>query len=168
MNTIERIRFLADLDRYLELLKKLGPEPSVGLPFGPSNGNMPHVWFVDSVSGNTNNSGVRPNEALTTIDAAVGKCTASRGDIIVALPGHVETVTAANGLDLDVAGITLIGVGQGADRPTVNLTTAVAASMRINAASVRMENILITGGFDNITRVLDINGVVDVELLDIE
>ena len=168
MNTLERIRFLADLDRYLVMLRRLGPEPSVGAPSGESNGNMPRIFFVDSVSGNATNSGLSPDRASSTIDRAVGLCTANRGDIIVCLPGHVETVTALNGLDLDIAGITVIGVGNGADRATVNLTTAVTASMRINAAGVRMENILITGGFDNITRVVDINGVADVYLKDIE
>ena len=168
METIERIRFLADLDRYLSMLKRLGPEPSIGNPTGESDGNMPQVFFVDSVSGAAANNGKSPNRAVLTIDAAVGLCTANRGDVIVVLPLHVETVTAANGLDLDIAGITVIGVGNGGNRPTINLTTAVAASVRINAASVRMENILITGGFDNITAVLDINGVADVTLKDIE
>ena len=168
MNTIDRIRFLADLDRYLSMLKRFGSEPSIGNPTGESDGNMPQIFFVDSVSGNTTNDGKHPNFASSTLDRAVGLCTANRGDIIVCLPGHVETVTALNGLDFDVAGITVIGIGNGADRPTLNLTTAVTASVRVNAAGVTLENILITGGFDAITRVLDINGVVDVVLKDIE
>src|SRR5574341_1596957 len=48
---------------------------------------------------------------FATLDYAIGRCTANRGDIIVVKEGHAENVTTANGIDLDVAGITVIGLG---------------------------------------------------------
>lgn len=166
MDTIETLRFLADLDRYMSLLEKLGPEPSIGQPFG-GHTNLPNIFFVDSVSGSAANSGRRPNQAVVTIDAAVGLCTANNGDIIVVLPLHVETITAAAGLALDVAGITVIGIGSGASRPQINFTTAVGASAVVSAASITLQNLLFTGGFDALTGPIDIQAA-DCKMYDFE
>ena len=168
MNALETLRLLADLDRYMALLDKLGPVPSIGAPYGTGSTTLPNIFFVDSVSGAATNDGRRPNQAVVTIDAAVGLCTANNGDIIVVLPGHVEVVDSANDLDLDVAGITVIGIGTGNARPQISLRTAVGAQARINAASVWLENVVFTGDFDAITIGLLVNGVTDVTLKNIE
>ena len=39
---------------------------------------------------------------FATIDYAVGQCVANRGDIIYVLPGHVETISTATSLALDL------------------------------------------------------------------
>jgi hypothetical protein len=114
-------------------------------------------WFVHSVTGSNGNSGKTPERPFSTIDYAVGRCTADKGDVIVVMPGHVETVTAAAGLDLDVAGITVFGLGSGSLRPQVNFTTAVGADMDIDAANVTVVNVLFTGGIDALTGPIDIN-----------
>lgn len=125
------------------------------------------AFYVNSVSGSNSNSGLTWASAVATIDYAVGLCTASRGDVIYVAPGHVETVIAAAGLALDVAGISIIGLGRGSDRPKVNFTTAVGADMDIDAANITIENILFTGGFDALTGPIDINAA-DCTLRDIE
>lgn len=106
-------------------------------------------------------------EPFSTIDYAVGQCAASRGDIIFVRPNHTETVTAAAGLDLDVAGIALIGLGSGSTRPTVNFTTAVGADMDVDAANITMVNFLFTGGIDALTGPIDVNAA-DFKLIDCE
>lgn len=103
----------------------------------------------------------------TTIDAAVGACTASEGDVIKVCAGYTETVTEASGLDLDVQGITIIGLGTGSDRATVNFTTAVSADMDVAAANITIENILFTGGVDALTNPIHI-AAADCKLLNIE
>jgi hypothetical protein len=125
-----------------------------------------NVFWVDSGAGGNGNPGTfaRP---FATIDYAVGRCTASNGDIIFVKPGHTETVSAAGGLDLDVAGIAVIGLGSGSLRPTVNFTTAVGADMDIDAANITVANILFTGGFDALTGPIDINAS-DCTLVNIE
>jgi hypothetical protein len=136
-------------------------------PMGFLNGltvrNMPllsaypgKVYWVDSVNGSNGNNGTfaRP---FASIDFAVGRCTASAGDIIMVKPGHVETVSAAGGLALDVAGIAIIGMGQGSLRPTVNFTTVVGADMNVDAANITVMNLLFTGGFDALTGPIDVN-----------
>lgn len=124
------------------------------------------VFWVDSVNGGNGNPGTfhRP---FASIDYAVGRCTASRGDIIVAKAGHVETVTAAAGLDLDVAGICVLGLGSGSLRPTVNFTTATTADMDVDAANITMINFLFTGGVDALAGPIDVNAA-DFTLLNSE
>lgn len=128
-----------------------------------------NVFFVDSGSSNAADSTAHGSKLrpFSTIDYAVGRCTANNGDVIIVMPGHTETVTAAGGLDLDVAGITLIGIGRGSSRPTINFTTAVGADMDIDAANITMRNFLFTGGVDALTGPIDINAA-DCSLLDIE
>jgi len=114
------------------------------------------VFWVSSTGGANGNNGTfdRP---FGTIDYAIGRCTASRGDIIVVKPGHVETVIAAGGLALDVAGIAIIGLGAGSLRPTINFTTAAGADMNVDAANISIFNFLFTGGIDALTGPIDIN-----------
>lgn len=109
-----------------------------------------------AVAGSNSNPGTyqRP---FASIDYAVGKCTANRGDIIVVMPGHVETVTAAGGLDLDVAGVAIIGLGTGTKRAQINFTTVTTADMDVDAANITLINLLFTGGIDALTGPIDIN-----------
>lgn len=118
--------------------------------------NNSSVLPEGGIGGSNGNDGtyLRP---FSTIDYAVERCTASRGDIIFVMPGHVETVTAAAGLDLDVAGIAVIGLGQGALRASVNFTTATTADMDVDAASISIINLLFTGGIDALVAPIDIN-----------
>jgi hypothetical protein len=124
------------------------------------------VFWVDSVNGSNGNKGTfdRP---VASIDFAVGLCRANRGDIIMVKPGHVETVIAAGGLDLDVAGIAIIGLGTGSLRPTVNFTTVVGADMDVDAANITVFNLLFTGGIDALTGPIDINAA-DFAMLNCE
>ena len=48
----------------------------------------------------------------STLDFAVGQCKASRGDIIVLMPGYTETISTATALALDVAGECVHAVGK--------------------------------------------------------
>lgn len=141
--------------------------PTTNYPQGFANGvtirNMPllsaypgKVFWVDSTAGSNGYKGTfdRP---LATIDYAVGLCTANRGDLIMVKPGHVETITAAAGLVLDVAGVALFGLGVGSNRPTINYTTAVGADMNVDAANVSIINFLFTGGIDALTGPIDVN-----------
>jgi hypothetical protein len=120
-------------------------------PFG-------NIYFVDSghAAASNDNSGKKPSAPLLTIVSAVSKCTASQGDVIVVAEGHTETIIAAGTLTLSVAGISLVGMGRGSGRPTINFTTAVGASVLVTAANVRMTNFLFTGGIDALTNPIHI------------
>ena len=118
--------------------------------------NNSGVLPAGGIGGSNGNPGTF-QKPFSTIDYAVGRCTASRGDIIAVMPGHVETVTAAAGLALDVAGIAVIGLGTGTKRANVNFTTATTADMDVDAANVTLYNILFTGGVDALAAPIDVN-----------
>jgi hypothetical protein len=147
---------LNDLDRYMSLLDRMGSHPSIGKPDGATR-NMPHVYFVDSGSGAAGNSGARPDEALSTLDAAVGKCTANRGDVIIVLPGHAETIVAAGGVALDVAGISVIGLGRGTLKPTFTFGTATTADINVSAANILFKNFRLVSDINDLGMFLDVD-----------
>jgi hypothetical protein len=116
------------------------------------------IFWVHSGTGtNAAGYGQNPDAPLASIDYAVGLCTANKGDVIVAMPGHAEVVTAAGLLDLDVAGITIIGVGNGTLQPTVTLTTANTADVDVDAANITVENIHFRAGVADIVAAIDVN-----------
>ena len=95
---------------------------------------------------------------FATIDYAIGQCTADRGDIIFVKAGHSETITAAAGIDADVAGIAIVGLGSGRNRPTINFSTAATADIDIDAANITIKNFFIdVTGIDEVTAALDVN-----------
>ena len=116
------------------------------------------VFFVNSATGTDSPGyGVDKDRPFDTIDFAVGQCSAGRGDFILVMPGHTETITAAAGLDLDVAGITILGLGQGENRPVLDFTTATTADMDVDAASITVENFIIKGNVDALAAIIDVN-----------
>lgn len=115
------------------------------------------AFYVDSVSGSNSNSGRSWSEALATIDYAVGLCTASAGDVIYVAPRHVETITAAAGIDLDVAGITIIGLGKGPLRPTITFSTIATADMDVDAANITIRNLRFIGAVAALAGAIDVN-----------
>lgn len=118
---------------------------SFGRPVVPGD-STGRAFFVDSTApqkGDDVNHGAHPLVPFATIDFAIGQCTANRGDTIYVLPGHVETILTAAGINCDVAGVRLIGFSDGRARPTITLSTSVNASLDINAASVIIDNFVI-------------------------
>jgi len=102
---------------------------------------------------------------FSTIDYALSQCVADRGDIVFVRPGYTETVGSTD-LTLDVAGVAVIGLGSGSNRPTLNLT-ATGSTIAITAANVLMHNFLITGGVDAIVAVMTVSAA-DVTLSKLE
>ena len=93
------------------------------------------------------------NAPFATLDYAIGRCTAGRGDIIMVRPGHTETISSATALALDVAGVAVIGLGTGTARPTFTLDTANTATIAVSAANVTLYNLLFVGNFLSIATV---------------
>jgi len=113
------------------------------------------IWFVDSGSTAASDAagfGKNPDAPFATLDYAIGNCTASNGDVIYVMPGHAENLTAADTVDVDVAGVKIIGLGWGALKPTFS-TTAAAGSFKIDAANVHVKNIKLLANFGTGTTV---------------
>lgn len=137
------------------------------MPIFPTTGS---VFFVNSTGPNARDDtshGTRPDNPFATIDFAVGRCTASKGDIIIVGPGHAETVSAAAGIAFDVAGITVMGLGSGSNRPTITFATSTAATVTISANNVTLRNLLFINSIDQLVTGIVISGA-DCKLLNFE
>ena len=93
-----------------------------------------------------------------TLQAAIDAAVDDGDDVIYVAAGHSEDVTAAGGLDVDKDGLTIIGLGHGSNRPTINFTTATSADMDIDEDNITFENFIFDlTGFDALVAPIDVN-----------
>lgn len=104
---------------------------------------------------------------FTTLTLALAKCVADRGDVIFIAPGHTETIVAAAGVNVSVAGVSIVGLGRGVDRPTFTHTTSVAASFDVTAANVTIQNVIFVCGIDAQTAMTNVSAT-DVSFISCE
>ncbi len=143
------LRWMGDIEELVE----------AGAGIGTGN-----IFYVDSgvvAAGDGSNW----LNAKATLDEAVGLCTADNGDIILIAQGHTEAMgvgSAAAGtgddvVDIDVAGVTVIGCGKGMLAPLFDYTGDVTGSFAIGADDVTLVNVNFCA---NIT---DVNDAIEVE-----
>ena len=143
-----------------EWMKAIDPLVAAGSQVGTGN-----IFYVDS---NVTNAGDGSNwaNAKDTLDKAVALCADNNGDIIYVAQGHAETWTAVDSADLDVIGITVIGIGQGTDRPTFTYTTATAGELVIAAANVKIRNLVFQSGIANVVHAIEIEADADGSVIE--
>lgn len=129
---------------------------------GDTAGNTP------SLQGRSAGSDGAPGthrQPFKTLDYAIGRCVAGRGDIIFVLPGYVDTLVAADEIDVDVSGITIIGVGSGSDQPLIQFDDA-AAEFTIGATNVTVMGLNFAASVTVVTKGINMeNGSDDFSLL---
>lgn len=87
------------------------------------------------------------------IQTAVNACD-TRGDVVLVAP---YMTIDQEGVDTwDVAGVRVIGLGEGESRPTIRYDTG-AASINLGANGVTIENFILLAGEDSIARALDLD-----------
>lgn len=138
----------------------------LGMGFGipATTGN---TWYVSSVNGANGNDGTSPSTPKATLANAITAATASNGDVIVLMPGHAETITAAAGSGVTKAGLQIVGLGIGANRPTFTYTTAISASFDVTAANVTISNVRFVIGFDAVSALVNVTAA-DVSFINCE
>ena len=132
-----------------------------GKVFWVYNGTTLDTGHKNGSNGNTGSF----SAPFSTIDYAIGQCRANKGDIIFVKPGHSEVVTATS-IAIDVAGIAIIGLGHGGNRPVLSYT-ATTGNIALSAANVLLHNFLFTGDVDAITALLTVSAA-DVTLSKLE
>ena len=116
--------------------------PHTGRTYYVNNSTTAAELQPFGVGGSDGNSGLTPEQPFATIDAAINKCAAGRGDTIFVLPGHAETVTNATGIIPDVNGIRIIGLGTGEKRPIITFTTNATANIPVSGANIRISGLV--------------------------
>lgn len=116
------------------------------------------VKFVDANAplASDNTSSGTQQVPFATLDYAIGQCTANNGDIIVLAPNHSETITGAGGITVYVAGLTIIGLGNGSQRPTFLMDGAATVTMVVSAADCSIENVVFSAGHADIVRCINL------------
>jgi len=101
--------------------------------------NNSSVLAKNGVGGSDGNPGTytRP---FKTIEYAMSRCLADRGDVLYVMPGHDETIAGAAGVAFDVAGVTVIGLGTGTKMARLDFT-ATASTVTVTAVNISLYNL---------------------------
>ena len=116
---------------------------SYGVPVIPGNFTTGSVFFVSSTTGADGNNGKTKNKPFATINRALSFCTGNKGDIVYVMPAHQENLgdTSTTGaMDIDVVGVSVIGIGTGPLQPNIEFDDA-DADFIIGANAVTIENL---------------------------
>lgn len=113
-------------------------------------------FYVDSVTGSSANDGLSWSTPKATIAQALALCTASENDQIHLAPTHAETIAAAAGIAINVAGVSIIGYGNGSNRPTLTWS-ATDSTMTITAANVSLFNIRTKVSIDEVVSMIAVS-----------
>lgn len=112
-----------------------------------------------SAAGSSSNDGLSYVKPKATLIQGQTLATASTGDIVHAMPGHVETISGAAGMTFSKAGVRYVGEGAGRNRPTITFDTAIGAQMIVSGANVEFHNMVFNlAGFDAITAAISVTG----------
>lgn len=122
-----------------------------------------NYFYVDSGRANaTAVDGKSLVKAEPTLEAvfAGGELTANNGDVIFMLQNHAENLTAADAADCDVAGVTIIGLGDGTDMPEFSYTET-AGELVIGAANITIYNVRFIAATGSITMGISVEAAGD-------
>lgn len=122
------------------------------------------VWVGNSatllpytVGGADGNDGTW-NRPVATLQRAIDMCSANTGDIIMIKPGHAESIPDAATLTFNKAGVAIVGLGSGSNRPTFTFTTAATANIPVTAANVGIQNCIFIANFADIASMFTATG----------
>jgi len=90
----------------------------------------------------------------TTIQAGVNAAAGNRGDVVAVLPGYDHTLARAD--SWSTAGVTVLGLGSGLNRPTVRFA-ATTDEVGVGANSIRIKNLRFLADADSVGRGLDLD-----------
>jgi hypothetical protein len=115
------------------------------------------AWYVSSTSSRCQDDpahGKDPETPFATLDYAIGRVEAdggaNRGDVIIVMPNHAETITGAGGITADVAGLTIVGIGNWNQRPRFLMDGATTVTFVVSAADTTVANCVFASGHSNV------------------
>lgn len=79
---------------------------------------------------------------VTTLNAGLARCRSGKGDVVMVLPDHSESINSADKMSSLVAGTKIVGCGDGNLRPTFTWTAA-GATFLFDVANVSLSNCIL-------------------------
>ncbi len=143
---------LLGLDRNGRLVNKNQTYYPGASQLPPLFGSQRYI-FVCSVNGSSVATGEDDTFPISTLDGGINA--ANAGDVIVVLPGHTETITAASGVDIDKDNLKIIGLGYGTQIPTIEFNHA-DATVTVDADNIYIENIRFNSSITSVTVGVDV------------
>lgn len=128
---------------------------SFGVPQMGSSGVIPTTTGKYFFVANNSLGSVTP--FYTTLQNALDQCVAGRGDVVIIEPGYTENISAAGGITMSKAGVTVVGLGNRSQRPTFTWS-ATAATWLISAAGCQVQNIATTASIDEVVSMFNVTG----------
>jgi hypothetical protein len=119
--------------------------PHQGFPIGVNIGHLTvisggaNVHFVRSIGAADYDPPELAGRIHTTLNSALGQCRSGRGDTVLVLEGHTESIDSADEMSSLVAGTRIIGRGVGNSRPTFTWTAA-GSTFLFDVANVSLSN----------------------------
>lgn len=146
-----------------KVLPLMGPNAKVffvGASTLPSFTDFQAAYPVDKDGG---------NRIFTTIAAAIADANVvtARGDVILLLPGHTESISTATALTVS-KGVSIVGLGYGTLRATITLDTGATSTINVSAANVRFENCIFVANFADIASAFTTTTAKALTLVDCE
>ena len=165
----------SDPQRVRDLVHKFGWDAIVRLAsLGIQNLAEAQIFYVDSGATNALDAddgvhGLTVENPLATLDYAIGLCTANEQSVILLAPGHYEDFDdTTTGFDLDVAGVKVIGIGQGSLRPRFDFNHATSKCI-IGADDCSIENVVFRPSVTVVAIGLDLEtGITGCKIKDVE
>lgn len=105
---------------------------------------------------------VGSDKLFTTLESAGTAAAASADSLVLMAPHHAETVASAAAINLDKIGMRVLGLGEGAARPTFTFS-ATASTITITAASITMKNFIVVPSIDSVVSAIVVSAA-DVTL----
>lgn len=116
------------------------------------------------IAGSDGNKGTyqQPFRTLSgALTAMAAVQTPGRGDILMVMPNHAETISSATALTVSMANVAIVGIGNGAVRPTFTLDTANTATINVTANNVSFINCRFIANFLAIANVFTLTTAKD-------
>jgi len=104
-------------------------------------GSSNNIWYVNSAIDSTPSTGEKGrtwDTAYTTIQLA--ETAAAAGDVILVARGHNENITGAADITVDLANVSIIGMGEGNDRPLIDFDDGTAV-ITLDNAGIKLANL---------------------------
>lgn len=127
-------------------------------------GNNPILGLDEHGASNNNNGSFNKPWATMTYAATIMKA----GDVCYVRPGYTQTISGAAGIAMSTAGISFIGMGQGANRPTLTFS-ATASTITMSGASSRLENFVLVPSINAVVSAIVVSAAdcyIDIETRD--